>query len=29
MEKMGARIKEVCRFAVSTTPALARRLESR
>jgi len=26
---MGARIEEVCRFAGSTTPALARRLKSR
>jgi hypothetical protein len=25
---MGARIEEVCRFAGSTTPALARRVES-
>jgi hypothetical protein len=27
MEKMGARMEAVCRFAGSTTPALARRLE--
>jgi DeoR/GlpR family transcriptional regulator of sugar metabolism len=29
MEKMGARMEEVCRFAGSTMPALARRLKSR
>ena len=29
LEKMGARIEEVCRFAGSTTPALARRRENR
>ncbi len=27
LEKMGARMEEVCRFAGSTTPALPRRLE--